>query len=353
VRFDGPFSLVLGGGGLKGMAHIGVFQALEELGMTPELVVGCSMGSLIAAAWAAGMSPREMEQIAIGVRRKDVFRIAHADMAFKRMAAPAIYRHEPLDELIHRLVGDVTFKQLKHRLVVATVDLNTGAQVLWGQPGLDHVRVADAVFASCALPGLFPPREIDGRICVDGAVIENLPVRVAAALVPGPAIAVHVGATTTLRAGFEREGFASTYARGLELVMHAMLRERLHHWKTPPLMFVHPRVEHIGMFSFSHTREMILEGYRSTIETFTELPRDFPAGAEGIFPRRRVEVSIDANRCVGCGACVMWAPEVFRMGAGGKAEVVAPLRRWSPIDGHYVRHCPTWAISARTVDAPR
>lgn len=353
MRFDGPFSMVLGGGGLKGMAHIGVFEALEELGMTPELVVGCSMGSLIAAAWCAGVSAKEMREIALGVRRKDVFRIAHLDMAFKRMESPAVYRPEPLDALIHRLVGDVKFPELKHRLVVATVDLNTGGQILWGQPGLNDVRVADAVFASCALPGLFPPRDIDGRICVDGAVIENLPIRVAASLVPAPVIAVHVGATTTLRSGTEYRGFAATYARGLELVMHAMLRERLHHWQTPPLIFVHPRVEHISMFSFDHTLEQIEEGYRSTIDTFSELPHGFPTASEGIFPRRDVVVSVDPKRCVGCGACVMWAPEVFRMGADGKAEVVAPRRRWSPIDGQYVRHCPTWAISARAPEEPR
>src|ERR1041385_9102527 len=165
VRFEGPFSLVLGGGGLKGMSHIGVFQALEEFGMDPELVVGCSMGALIAAAWCAGKSARELREIALEVRRKDVFRIAHLDMALLRMRAPAVYRSEPLDELIHRLVGNVTFKQLKHRLVIATVDLNTGGQILWGQPGLDDVKVADAVFASCALPGLFPRRDIDGGGC--------------------------------------------------------------------------------------------------------------------------------------------------------------------------------------------
>jgi NTE family protein len=351
VRFDGPFSLVLGGGGLKGMAHIGVFHALEEMGMTPDLVVGCSMGSLIAAAWAAGHDARSLRAAAMAVRRKDVFRIAHADMALKRMAAPAVYRAEPLDTLIHSLVGDRTFRDLDRPLVVATVDLDTGAQVLWGRPGLDHVRVADAVFASCALPGLFPPRDIDGRLCVDGAVIENLPVRVASALVPGPVLAVHVGATSTLRGGFEHEGFAATYARGLELVMHAMLRERLEHWRTPPLLFVHPRVEHISMFSFTHTRELIEEGYRSTLDAFERIPPSFPAGAEGIYPRRTVEVAVDPHRCVGCGACVMWAPDVFAM-EGDKARVLVPRQRWSPLDGQYVRHCPTWAISARSPESP-
>ena len=75
------FSLVLSGGGLKGLSHVGVFRALEEHGMAPSLVVGSSMGSLIAAAWAAGLSAAQMSKGAANVRRKDVFRVAHADMA--------------------------------------------------------------------------------------------------------------------------------------------------------------------------------------------------------------------------------------------------------------------------------
>ena len=59
-------------------------------------------------------------------------------------------------------------------------------QVMWGLPGLLDARVADAVAASCALPGIFPPREINGRAYVDGAVVENLPVRLAASLGSGP-----------------------------------------------------------------------------------------------------------------------------------------------------------------------
>ncbi|MSR02850.1 MAG: hypothetical protein EXR94_08945 [Gemmatimonadetes bacterium] len=63
------FNLVLGGGGLKGLAHVGVFRALEERGLAPEVVVGCSIGSLIAAAWASGMSVREMEDRALAIKR--------------------------------------------------------------------------------------------------------------------------------------------------------------------------------------------------------------------------------------------------------------------------------------------
>ena len=171
---DSPqFTLVLGGGGLKGLSHIGALRALAERNLVPQAVIGCSMGSLIASAWAVGLPLQEMEDRALAVTREDIFRIAHFDMALKRMLAPAIYRSEPLDQLIHSLVGDVVFRDLTRRLLVNTVDLTTGQQVLWGLPGLDHAPVADAVFASCALPGILPPRAVAGRVCIDGAVIDT------------------------------------------------------------------------------------------------------------------------------------------------------------------------------------
>ncbi|HEV2292049.1 MAG TPA: patatin-like phospholipase family protein [Gemmatimonadales bacterium] len=352
MRIDGHFSLVLGGGGLKGMAHIGVFQALEEVGMTPDLVVGCSMGSLIAGAWAAGLPVAEMRDIALSVVRKDIFQVAHADMAFKRMRAPAVYRPEPLDALIGRLVADRTFRELERRLVVATVDLRSGAQVLWGLPGLDHVQVREAIFGSCALPGIFPPREVDGRLCVDGAVAESLPVRIAASECRGPVLAVHVGATSGLAESADPDGFAATYVRALEMVMHSMLVERLRGWESPPLLLVHPRVEHVGMFTFDHTRELIDEGYRATMEALEQLPEGFPATAKGMYPRRIVEVSVEESRCVGCGACVMAAPAVFALGPDRKARVLAPRQEWSPVDGGYVRGCPTFAIRAQLPEPP-
>ena len=110
--------------------------------------------------------------------------------------APALYRREPLEFLVRSLVGDITFRDLPRRLLVNTADLHSGMQVIWGLPGLLDTMVADAVVASCALPGIFPPRVINGRAYVDGAVVENLPVRLAASLANGPILAVNVAATS-------------------------------------------------------------------------------------------------------------------------------------------------------------
>ena len=347
MTFRGPFTLVLSGGGLKGLAHIGVLKALEERGLEPGLVVGSSMGSLVAAAWAAGMPLKEMAERALAVRRKDIFQVAHVDMALKRMRSPAVYRREPLDGLIESLVGTRTFEGLERPLIINTVELNTGMQVMWGLPGLRYARVADAVFASCALPGIFPPREIDGRWYVDGAVVENMPAGVAASHGAGPVMAVDVGSTSTLRSNIQDEGFAATYIRGLEIVMQTMMESRLRQWTAPPLVLVHPRVEHVSMFGFGHNRELIEEGYRATLDLLDLLEETFDPEGHGIHPQRKVEIRVDRDRCVGCGACVMHAPWVFELDEEGRARVRQPVQSWSPLDGAYVRNCPTYAISAR------
>jgi NTE family protein len=347
MSFRSPFTLVLSGGGLKGLAHIGVLKALDERGLEPGLVVGSSMGSLVAAAWAAGMPIGEMIDRGLAVRRKDIFQVAHVDMALKRMRSPAVYRREPLDQLITSLVGTRTFEDLQRPLIINTVELNSGMQVLWGLPGLRGVRVSDAVFASCALPGIFPPREIDGRYYVDGAVVENMPAQVAATHGRGPVLAVDVGSTSSLRSNIQEEGFAATYIRGLEIVMQTMMESRLRQWTAPPLVLVHPRVEHVSMFAFGHNRELIEEGYRSTMDLLDLLQDAFDADGQGIYPQRRVEIRVDRDRCVGCGTCVMYAPWVFELDEDGRARVRQPVQSWSPLDGAYVRNCPTYAISAR------
>lgn len=345
-----PFSLVLSGGGLKGLAHIGVLRALEERGLVPSLVVGVSMGALIGGAWAAGRRIRELEDRALSLERGDVFRIAHLDMAMRRMLSPAVYRREPLDRIINDLVGERTFRDLEHRLLVNTVDINSGHQMLWGLPGLDTARVADAVFASCALPGILPPREVNGHFCADGAIVDNLPVRAAAAVGEGPVIAVDVGAGDVERAGIERSGFAMTYGRGIEIVMGKLAELTLHEWTTPPLVLIRPKVSRVGMFAFNRTQHLLAEGYRATHEALDTIPDgldSLPPG--GLHPVRLVEVRVDQKRCVGCGLCAALNPRVFAMDTNGRALVRMRERTTTPLGDVAVRMCPTCAISVEPV----
>lgn len=333
---------------MKGLAHIGVLQALAERGLRPAAVVGSSVGALIGAAWAAGRDVAELRRVAVALKRKDVFVVAHADMALKRMRAPALFRREPLENLIEMLLGDVTFQELDPPVVVNSVDVNSGMQVFWGLPGLDDVPVGDAVFASCALPGYLPPRELRGRYYVDGATVENLPISVSRTLGAEVVVGVDVSASSALRADVQEEGFTAVYARATEIAMQTLLELRLRAWTTPSLYYIHPRVEHIGLFSFDRLREVVDEGYRATIDAL-DRPEEWPGpGDEGVYPRRRVHVRVERERCIGCGACLALAPPgMFVLDHERRAVVTRPEQEWTPVDGGFIRHCPTYAISAR------
>jgi len=157
-------ALVLGGGGLKGFAHIGVLRALEERKITPTVYAGTSIGAMIASAAAGGMPNAEMADHARALRKRDLFRINRLGMVLNRLQLPAIYLDRPLKEICERISPKGTFNDLKTTLLVNTVDLQRGTQLVWGLPGLKSVPIADAVYASCALPGFFPPGTLEDRV---------------------------------------------------------------------------------------------------------------------------------------------------------------------------------------------
>jgi len=259
-------ALVLGGGGLKGFAHIGVFRALNEMGIVPTVVAGTSIGALIGAAYARGMPISEMADRARALQRRDLFRLNRMGMLLERQHSPAIYLEEPLRNVVKAVSTEKRFDQLKTTLLVNTVDISRGTQLVWGLPGLRHVSVADAVYASCALPGFYPPGNIDGRLCVDGGVIDNLPVSISS-LGMDAVIAVDTGSSDLEPENdIAAAGFASIYMRAATTMMHALQLAPFGAWTKPPMILVRPKVNHIGWFSFSNTEELLEAGYTATLE---------------------------------------------------------------------------------------
>jgi NTE family protein len=352
-RASPRIALVLGGGGLKGFAHIGVLRALRERGIRPSIYAGASIGALLGAAAAGGMSSSEMEWRAERLERRHLFRLNHYAMLVDRVRAPSLYAAEPLRGLVDEVVPLGTFADLESPVLVNTVDLVRGTQVVWGLPGLRDVPVRDAVYASCALPGFFPPGKVGTRLCVDGGTIDNLPVSIAAR--PGgmppmdAVIAIDVGNAEMLHdAAIGTQGFASIFMRSASVMMHALQEAPLAGWNGPPMLLVRPRVSHLGWFGFGHTAELIAEGYRATVEALRDL-NDLLVAPGGVFPRREVRIRVDRHRCTGCGLCVAMAPRTMGLDASGKAYALTTEFSWSPADGDFVKHCPTDAIEV--VDA--
>jgi len=341
-------AVVLGGGGLKGFAHVGVLRALQERGMRPAVYAGTSIGALVAAACVRGVSPDEMARRALALRRRDLFRLNHMGIMMGRLRSPSIYMEEPLRALVDSVCPAGTFADLPTPVYVNTVDVERGSQVVWGCPGLRNVPVADAVYASCALPGFFPPGRVDGRLCIDGGTIDNLPVNIAA-LGMDALIAVDVGnADLTHATDVHTEGFSAVFMRAASLMMRALQLPPLEQWQGPPMILIRPRVGHIGWFSFSHTEELIAEGYRAACEALEGYETFFDAPG-GVYPRRRMRVLVDRARCTGCGACVALAPRLMALDGAQKAFTLTNIVEWSPADGDFVRHCPTGALTVQKV----
>ena len=342
-------ALVLGGGGLKGFAHIGVLAALEEKGIKPAVLAGTSIGSLICAAKAGGMSTDDMTDYAKALRRRDLFRLNRLGMLLERTHAPSIYQATPLRHVCEAVVRDTTFEELDTTLLVNTVDLQRGSPVVWGLPGLRDVNVVDAVYASCALPGFYPPGNVGDRTCVDGGVVDNLPVGVASQGMDA-VIAVDTGSAALItQKDIAMQGFTAIYMRAATTMMHALQLTPLERWAGPPMILIRPRVSHVGWFSFRHTDELIDAGYRAAMEALAHIDSCFSAGT-GVFPRRQMRVSVDRDKCIGCTLCAALAPSVMMLDETGKAVPRIPVVDWSPADGDFIHHCPTYAINAEPTE---
>lgn len=341
-------ALVLGGGGLKGFAHIGVLKAFEERGIRPSVVAGTSIGSLIAAAYVGGMPISDMVDRAKALTKNDLFKINHVGMVTKRMFSPALYLSRPLEKLVEEIVPKGSFRDLGRPLLVNTVDLESASQVLWGLPGLQDVKVSEAVYASCALPGFFPPGLVGGRTCADGGIADNVPA-LSSSHGMDAVIAVDVGSTNIARARRIREkGFAAIYIRAAQIMMKSLQSLQLESWRGPPLLLVRPAVWHFNWFSFGHVERIIQLGYESAVDTLDRVGNSLLLG--GVWPRRMVEVRVDREACTGCTLCATLAPHMMTMDRDGKAQVLRSPVEWSRAEGDFVHQCPTAAIKVDAME---
>jgi len=158
--------LALGGGAARGFAHIGVIQVLEAAGIQPDLVVGTSAGSLVAALYASGKNGAELETLALTMDEGAI-----TDWSFP---SRGVIRGEALARFVRQHTGNLPIERLARPLGVVATDLDTGAGVLF-QRG----DTGTAVRASSSVPAVFQPVTIGGREYVDGGLVSPVPVRYA------------------------------------------------------------------------------------------------------------------------------------------------------------------------------
>jgi len=158
--------LALGGGAARGFAHIGVIQVLEEAGIKPDLVVGTSAGSLVAALYAHGKNGAELASVALTLDEGTI-----TDWAFP---GRGMIRGDALARFVREHTKGQTIEQMKLRLGIVATDLDSGAGVLF-----ERGDTGQAVRASSSVPAVFQPVRIGEREYVDGGLVSPVPVRFA------------------------------------------------------------------------------------------------------------------------------------------------------------------------------
>lgn len=172
-------ALVLGGGGLRGFAHVGALQALEEAGIRPGLVVGTSAGSVVGAAYASGLSAAQIREAA--------FDLDVSSMLDFTWSPGGIIRGDHLAGWVNAVTGDVPIERFPVRFVAVSTDLQSGQPAL-----IDAGPAGRAVQASSAVPGMNVPVPYRGGHLIDGGVTSLLPVRIARAMGADVVIAVDI-----------------------------------------------------------------------------------------------------------------------------------------------------------------
>lgn len=178
---DVKLGLALGGGAVRGAAHLGVLQALEDADIKPSVITGTSIGAFVGALYAFGKSPQDILAL---MRELDFF-----DIARIRLHKLGLMSHDQMGELLQDAIGDPDFSECPIPLAVLATDLASGKAVV-----LNSGSVIQAVLASTCVPGLFAPVELDGQLLVDGGLVENVPVSQLAPLGADVVVGVNLNA---------------------------------------------------------------------------------------------------------------------------------------------------------------
>lgn len=243
-------TLALGGGGAKGVAHIGVLRVLEREGFNIRAIAGTSMGGIMGAFYAAGNSASDIQALVEDARELDLFRA--------RPMGAGLLGIQAIEDWLRSNLGPITFEGLAIPFAVTAANLETGEEMVLQEGG-----VVDALLATVALPGIFPPRSRDDHRLVDGGVVDPVPVAPARALADLPSVAVVLSPrredwaaqpTTSLLEQVPILGMVSRlrpaqalriFVRSLEITARYFTELRLEIDK--PDVIIRPKVSHVGM----------------------------------------------------------------------------------------------------------
>ena len=297
--------LVLGGGAARGFAHIGVLRTLMAHGIRPDVITGTSIGAVVAGLYAAGALDA-FETWSRGLTRRGV--LSYLDF---RLGGSGLISGARLSQKLEEALGNITFADVSLRLAAIATEIGTGHEI-W----LTRGPLREAMAASYALPGIFPPKLIGGRWLMDGAMVNPLPISAARALGARLVIAVNLNADNfgrgtiiqdhgpnaddeARRAQLEversqsgifrparllhRQFFGGSDGPGLSTVMveaFQVMQDRITRSRLagdPPDVMINPRLGRINLFDFHRASDAITIGAEAAEKAIEDISESIAA----------------------------------------------------------------------------
>ena len=236
--------VAIGGGGLKAMSSIALFRFLDLQGLEPNIVTGCSAGSLVAAMRGAGFSYKKMQEVAFAMSDPKMFGQYDTRSILGIANLPGgkfdnrsgLMNPQRVLDFYHTLFGDLRLEDLDTKTVLVATDIKRGEKVT-----LESGLVADAVFASSALWPLFPPIEFQGKLLIDGGYSNPLPLL---ELVKQEKSDINIAMMFDEPPDPEPNGFAQCLNNQVSIMLRTMTRNQnvmaieMHHYETILIQFV-------------------------------------------------------------------------------------------------------------------
>ncbi|MDX8532552.1 patatin family protein [Mesorhizobium sp. VK25A] len=279
-------SLALGGGCARGWAHIGVLRALDEAGIEVSMIAGTSIGALVGGCYLAGKLD-ELEEFARSLTKRRIFGLLDLNLR-----GSGLFGGMKLDRRLREHLDGARFEDLPKPFVAVTSEIRTGHEI-WLSSG----SLVTAMRASYALPGVFEPVACNGRVLVDGALVNPVPVSVCRAYEQPLVVAVNLHYDLFGRAAVikhsagellvendapssgqfnsqshqTRLGITGVMVEAFNIIQDRISRARLA--GDPPDMSLQPKLSHIGLTEFHRADEAISIGYQATKAQISELTR--------------------------------------------------------------------------------
>jgi NTE family protein len=238
-------ALVLSGGGARGLAHVGVLRVLHEAGVPVDLIVGTSVGALVGARYAANPDIFELEWMAQRVTKDDIF-----DFSFLSGAMGPV-KGDALIDFVGANFPESQIENFQIPFVAVAAALETGEKVTF-----DRGDISTALRASVSIPGVFRPFNHEGKLLIDGGVVENIPV----------STAHERGADIVLASSVTKSVHATKLDNVVDVILQSitiMMAKSAHHELETADVVFEPPIGEIGTMDFTQTKRSLSEGVRT------------------------------------------------------------------------------------------